>query len=548
MSLVNPQKSPLWLRLFWVGFLPILPQILVSTFNIWYNITHIYPLLTENQLVAFLRTVKWFNLTVYPIGIAAWIYILSSIWWVCRQLRQVRVEADGSHYLSCALPTLQARPRFYGQLTQARRRSINLPWWAILIIGSGNLLGLPVFILALLLSPDPLNAQVLIDLPISLLIGTLMSVSQVFLLVELLSERLLYPILFENSQPTNQPGIIHLSLLWRGILLVISNGLCPILALLLLSVSPYRYEQDTWFAIGVAGVSIVFGLSSAWMVSILVREPVNALKNAAIATAAGNFQQQIHLLRADEFGPLINEFNHMLRELQEKQLIEATFGRHVGRQAALEILQRGTGVSGREQEITVMFADLRNFTQRCVDISPQTAIHLLNVFLTAMVTIVEDEHQGMVNKFLGDGFMAIFGVGQPTGHGLRAVQAGVKMLHTLEEINQTLIQDQHLPLKMGIGIHTGPAVVGSIGSPQRLEYTAIGDTVNLASRVESLTKTVGVPLLFTAATAHTLPEDYPTQSLPPQRVKGQPEAIALFSLPGLASDINKFFSRSTSAI
>lgn len=529
----NPSQSPLWLQLLGVGLLPILPQVLVSAFNIWYNITHIYPLLTAAQLAAFLESVKWFNLTVYPIGIAAWVYILSSIFLVCRQLRQVTLDADGTVRRFCILPTLQARPRFHGKLIQARRRSINLPWWSILIIGSGNLLGLPIFILTLLLHPDPLNPQVLIDLPISLLIGTLMSVSQVFLLVELLSERVLYPILFENSQPAEQTGIIHLSLLWRGILLLISNGLCPILALLLLSISPYRSQQDALFAMGVAAVSVIFGLSSAWIVSILVREPVEALKTAAIATAAGHFNQQIRLLRADEFGPLINEFNHMLRELQEKQLIEETFGRHVGRQAALEILQRDAGVGGIEQEVTVMFADLRNFTQRCVDISPQTAIHLLNLFLTAMVTIVEDEHQGMVNKFLGDGFMAIFGVGYPANHGLMAIQAGVKMLHALEDINATLAQDQHLPLKMGIGIHTGPAVVGSIGSPQRLEYTAIGDTVNLASRVESLTKTVGVPLLFTDATAQTLPQDYAKRSLPPQNVKGQPEAIAIFSLPEL---------------
>ncbi len=517
---VKKIKHPVTGKLLLIGLLPLFPQALVSIFNIWYNLTHIYPLLTETQLAAFLNAVKWFNVLVYPLGFGAWIYILSSIWSACYTVSQgTSAKVTNQNHLLNAIDP-------------ARRRAINLPWWSILIVGGGNFLGLPVFLLVLLTAPGSLNQQVLIDLPVSLTIGGLMSISQVFLLVEILSVRLIYPILFQDALPSRQSGIIQLSLLWRGILLVISNAICPILALLLLSISPYRSSQDTGFALGVAGTSILFGLSSAWMVSILVREPVNALKVAAISTAQGNLNQQINLLRADEFGPLIDEFNHMLSELRQKQLIEETFGRHVGRQAAMEILQRDPGLGGAEQEITVMFADLRNFTQRCVNLSPTAAIKLLNQFLTAMVTIVEDRYQGMVNKFLGDGFMAIFGVGQTTNsHGYAAVQAGQEMLMALEEINQAMIAAEQLPLKMGIGIHTGPAVVGSMGSPQRLEYTAIGDTVNLASRVESLTKEVGIPLLFTAATAAQLPSKLQPIVLTPRPVKGQPEPIPIFSLP-----------------
>jgi adenylate cyclase len=214
-------------------------------------------------------------------------------------------------------------------------------------------------------------------------------------------------------------------------------------------------------------------------------------------------------------------------ELQEKQHLQETFGRHVGQKAAQQILQRDPSLGGIEQEVTVLFADLRNFTARSAVEPPQNVVALLNLFLTEMVEVVE-QHEGMVNKFLGDGFMALFGVGeQHLNHAALAVAAGQEMLVRLEHINRYLTTQGKPALEMGIGIHTGRAVVGSIGSPQRLEYTAIGDTVNIASRVESLTKVLGEPLILTAATRAALRNAIATEPLPPQRVKGQPQPLSI---------------------
>jgi adenylate cyclase len=139
----------------------------------------------------------------------------------------------------------------------------------------------------------------------------------------------------------------------------------------------------------------------------------------------------------------------------------------------------------------------------------------------------------MVNKFLGDGLMAMFGAGSPTSdHACRAVDAGRRMLSRLAEINPQLLQEGFGPLAMGIGIHTGRAMVGSIGSHSRLEYTAIGDTVNVASRVESLTKVLGEPLLVTAATRRALPAQLPVVEMPPQQVKGIAEPLIVYALRG----------------
>ncbi|UBF25090.1 adenylate/guanylate cyclase domain-containing protein [Kovacikia minuta CCNUW1] len=492
---------------------PVFAQLLGSAFNIWYNFAYVQPLLSPAQLATFWHTVKVFNLLFYPAGVGLWVWVGLSLQQPCHQL-----EAN--------------QPIAPERLLQARQRVINLPWWGTFIAGSIWLLCIPIFLLALAQAPGELNPRLFSDLPISFVISALIATTHSFFIVELLSQRLLYPILFREARPDKIPGAFPLSLRWRGIFLAFCGGVCPIASLLLLTLAPHATEtRDSWFAIAVGGLGIAFSLSSAWMVGQLVVEPIKEIQQVATAVAEGNLNVRIGLLRADEFGPLIHDFNHMIEELQEKQILQETFGRHVGEQAAIKILQRDPSLGGIEQELTVMFADLRNFTQRCTLEPPEKIVSMLNLFLKDMVEIVEQRHGGMVNKFLGDGFMALFGIGEhPVHHSVQAVAAAQDMLEKLREINADLENKGRSPLKMGIGIHTGVAVVGSIGSNRRLEYTAIGDTVNVAARVEALTKQVGETLLLTAATRQALPLDILTEQLPPQWVKGQPSPLNIYRI------------------
>ena len=501
-------------RLLLVVFAPSVAELLGSAFNIWYNLTHIQPLLTPAQLAVFWNSIGVYNAVVYPVGIVLWVWIVFSLWQPCLQVQHTQ--------------HIKEEP-----LLWARQRAINLPLWGVALAGSGWLLCIPVFLLALQLAPGNLDPRVLIDLPISIIISALIAITHAFFTIELLSQRLLYPMLFRDTRPAQTPGTFPVSLRSRGILLAFSAGVCPIISLLLLISAPHPCEtQALWFAIAVGGLGITFGLISAGMLSQLVVEPLEALQHAAQAVASGDLKSRISLLRADEFGHLIDEFNHLIGELQEKQHLQETFGRHVGQKAAQQILQRDPKLGGLEQEVTVLFADIRNFTARCAVEPPQQIVTLLNLFLTEMVETVEQQHEGMVNKFLGDGFMALFGVGgHQVNHAADAVAAGQEMLIRLERLNRYLASQGKSPLAMGIGIHTGRAIVGSIGAPQRLEYTAIGDTVNIASRVESLTKGLGEPLLLTAATRTALPSTFVTEPLPPQRVKGQPQPLNVYRVP-----------------
>jgi adenylate cyclase len=246
--------------------------------------------------------------------------------------------------------------------------------------------------------------------------------------------------------------------------------------------------------------------------------------------AEGKLDVQVSAPRPDEFGHLIAAFNDMVAQLKDKERLRQTFGLHVGQAAAEQILTRDPGLGGMEQTVTVMFVDIRSFTARSAVNSAQQTVRELNEFLRVMVEVVEERHHGMINKFLGDGFMALFGVGHDSsGQADRALNAGREMLGALERLNRDLSGNGREPLRIGIGIHTGSAVVGSIGSPQRLEFTAIGSTVNLAARVEQLTKTLSTSLLLTSATADYLEKAHEIVELEPQTVRGVDEPVRVFT-------------------
>lgn len=496
---------------------PLLPNFVGSIFNIWYNFSNIKPLLTENQMERFLNAVTVYNLIVYPVlvaGVAIWVRSIGRT-----REKLLAGEAVGPE-----------------ELLRAQQKVINLPWGLVTISCIGWFLCIPVFLLVMYASHEPLHPHIKVHLPISFIVAGLIAVTQSLFVAEICSLRLLYPTFFPNGGAANTEGGYTLGLVGKGLIWALSAVVCPVISLLLLLLAPVEtrdaewFAWFSWFAIAVAVVSVSFGLISALLIGRLVTEPVNHLREASHRVGEGDFTSRVEISRADDFGPLIDEFNKMVSGLGEKEVIQATFGRHVGEQAAREILAQDSQLGGKQKVISVMFVDLRNYTARASNLEPAEVVKMLNLFLSDMVEIVESQ-QGMVNKFLGDGFMALFGAGQfPTGHADAALRTGELMLAQMDEINRKLNLEPSKELSIGIGIHSGPAIVGSIGSNRRLEYTAIGDTVNVASRIESVTKAVGEPLLFTEATRSQLQEDWEYREMPAQIVKGKPDPIQIFAL------------------
>ena len=494
-----------------VGISPVIANLIGSIFNILYNQYQIWPILTEPQRARFDQCWFVYNLIVYPLAVAGWVAPL--VW-----LRSTHRALLAGH------PVDPAR------LVTAQRSVVNLPWWILTVAGISWLTCIPVFPLALASVEGTLLPEVVWHLVASFVTASLIAVNHSFFAVELLSQRVLYPVYFRNSSPANVPGAFPLNIIAHGMMFAASAVVSPIVSLILLLLVPEAAKETPLFGVAVGIVAVAFGLTTAWMLGQLVVGPVRQLNDASLKVGEGDFSVRVNMLRADEFGPLIERFNAMVEGLQEREHLQETFGRHVGEIAARQILAQQSGLVGIEQTITVMFVDVRNFTEHSAKHTPQEVVSVLNIFFRGAVETIE-AHGGMVNKFLGDGFMALFGIGpQQFDHARRAVTAAEELFRSLASISGELEKAGWPGLQIGVGINTGPAIVGSIGSPKRQEYTAIGDTVNVASRVEALTKTLGHSLLITEQTKALLPTEFATLPLPPQAVKGKGEPLVLYAI------------------
>jgi adenylate cyclase len=196
------------------------------------------------------------------------------------------------------------------------------------------------------------------------------------------------------------------------------------------------------------------------------------------------------------------------------------------RDGSAAFLQAG----GREQDVVVLFSDLAGFTRTCAGLTPTQSLQLLSEYQERMVAAIF-EAGGTLDKFIGDGIMATFGTPVPMPDAAdRAVRAARGMMAALASLNEVRTARGEPPLAHRIGIHAGPAVVGNIGTSQRLEFSVIGDTVNVANRIEAAGKKLGRPVLISAAVMARLQTPTPTEAMGQVTLDGQPEAVELYAL------------------
>jgi adenylate cyclase len=254
--------------------------------------------------------------------------------------------------------------------------------------------------------------------------------------------------------------------------------------------------------VGVAAASLLLAVGMAAFVGRSLVRPLRDLEEAMDRVERGDLEVRAHTNGSnDEIAHLARSFNSMIEGLERERLIRDLFGQYVSPEVAALAIERKGRLEGGLIEATVLFVDIRDFTSLTESLPPATLIRTLNRFLAAASAVVAGEG-GMVNKFGGDSLLAVFGtpLNPAADHAGRAVRAALAILGAVERFNAE--ENTGVPeLGVGVGIATGEIVAGNVGGEDKVEYTVIGDAVNLASRLQTLTRETGQLILVSDETA-----------------------------------------------
>ncbi|RYZ95843.1 MAG: adenylate/guanylate cyclase domain-containing protein, partial [Proteobacteria bacterium] len=282
----------------------------------------------------------------------------------------------------------------------------------------------------------------------------------------------------------------------------------------------------------VGGMVLSAALLVISLFSITLTRPIERLLEITEEVAQGNFDVNAakRIRSRDEVNDLAIAFDRMTSGL--KALVR-TQGADVAQTLMDSDLEH---LGGTKKKVTILFSDLRDFTKFSEGHSPEEVVAMLNEYFEVMVSCIE-RHEGRVNKFIGDAIMAMWGAPDSTGNDeALALSCALEMRVELEKLNKQRIARNQAPIKIGIGIHVGEVLAGTIGSKSRLEYTVIGDAVNLASRLEASTKAFGVDLLVSNELELLLGSQFMMELAGSAEVKGKAAPLKMFKVNGYYSD------------
>jgi class 3 adenylate cyclase len=426
-------------------------------------------------------------------------------------------------------------------MEKARTRLVNLP----LLIGSASLglwIILPIFMVTFfcLVTQMPIKTAVLFFFR-AVMIGMIASATAFFLVEDFARTRLI-PILFPKGKLAATPGTFKIPILRRIRVLYSAGTVIPMIILVgtlafvvweLEGMSPSMAllgREVFWFCAVLCGLFVLLALRLNLLVGKSLSVPLGNMMNAVERIREGQLGTRISVLSNDEIGVLCDAGNEMISALVERERIRDTFGKYVSPEIRDQILAGRIPVNGTRAEATLLFTDLRDFTPYVEANDAEEVIKSMRAYFTAMQKTIK-RHSGLVLQYVGDEIEAVFGVpiAYP-GHAENAVQAALEMRIRLKELNRERIEAGKIPFRHGIGIHTGEVLVGNTGSEDRLSYSLIGDTVNLASRIQGLTRELSCDILVSESTAECIDRSYGFKKRPPQRVKGYSQPISVLEI------------------
>ncbi len=277
-------------------------------------------------------------------------------------------------------------------------------------------------------------------------------------------------------------------------------------------------------------IAIIVSLAtSRWLVA-----PIDRLKWAVLRMAGGQWEQDLPIERSDEIGTLAKSFKMMAEQLKtvfdNLAKLNQAYERFVPREF-LSFLQKDSIIDVQlgdqvQQEMSVLFSDIRAFTSLSEQMTPAENFEFINTYLSCMEPAIIENH-GFIDKYIGDAIMALFNVG---GGADDAIKASIAMLHNLTEYNMKRQQQGQPPIQIGIGINTGSLILGTVGGRNRMDGTVISDAVNLASRIEGLTKMYNASILISESTYASLKGDYGIRSIDRVKVKGKSQPVTIYEV------------------
>lgn len=283
--------------------------------------------------------------------------------------------------------------------------------------------------------------------------------------------------------------------------------------------------------LGVAAASLALSLVMAFFVARTLVRPIRRLEASMRQVEAGDLDVTADVTSGDEIGQLAMSFNHMVDGLRREALVRDLFGQYVTPELARAAIERRGQLDGELVTCTVLFADIRDFTGISESLPATRLIKILNEYFARMSGVVVEE-RGFVNKFGGDSLLAVFGtpLNPDPDHASCGVHAALRMQDELAEFNRDQGEAWLPQIVIGVGIATGDVVAGNVGSETKLEYTVIGDAVNVASRLQAMTKELGLPILANGETARAAASVAHFERVGEVSVRGKARHVDVFSV------------------
>lgn len=419
---------------------------------------------------------------------------------------------------------------------QALRSIANLPLAFSLVGAAGWIYGTVVFQAQVYFRDFGTDLYLMLTSTLLTLCTAAITFVLSYYLLEYFQRTFVIPGVFQESEFNQIPQAMRPSLTQRFLIYILAASLIPGFITVRLLQILNNNGQNVFGRNLSIDFLILFTIITFTVVAITmllvnsIRQPLRSMTLQANRIQADDFSVRTLVDTRDEIGDLSATMNSMTASLAEKEFIKDTFGRMVDPTVRDHLLSGNVNLGGASAEAVVLFSDLAGFTNLSEVRTPDEVVKLLNEYFSIMGACVSAE-RGIINKFIGDAILAVFGMPVPLDNPADAALRCAVAMHAEGEKLNARLRDRGLPeLKTRIGLHVGPVIAGNIGSEARMEYTVIGDTVNTASRLESACKKVGTPLLLSDAMKNRLSGDFPLKTVGLLRLKGKSTAVRTWTV------------------